>query len=441
MNTLCHFVIGAALLLGTRSPLLGQSPRPDLSGRVLLNDGSPVTNATVFIYTAGPKVGSAVVCPSCYPDCNKKAKTTATGEFKIPALDPNLIFRLLVVAPGFESKFAGKTDPAKGEKQITLTPLSEEKLKSKSRITGLVMDAEGKALVGATVSPEGVTRDGGTQWGGTDAFVDPLAVTDEHGQFVLFCTNSVAAVHAIAEGRGVAKRWVEMKPGRDHLVRMAEGATVTGRIERDGQPLKGVQVGLATVDRRCGNFFRCDELATDEKGFFLLPNVPPDREFVLYAKMDSLRGYGAVASRTLNSGKSGETIKLGALSAQKGFRVAGKVVLADREPIPANTRLFLGREQAWDHTEAVLDGEGRFEFTDVPAEGVSLSVRITGYKFSKRNASLDWLNGGLVGRVDGDTGDLTLLMEPGQWRYNREEGEVPRGESQPRDKPLRGAKL
>jgi hypothetical protein len=32
-------------------------------------------------------------------------------------------------------------------------------------------------------------------------------------------------------------------------------------------------------------------------------------------------------------------------------------------------------------------------------------------------------------------------MEPGQWQYNGDEGEAPHGESQPRDKPLRGAKL
>jgi len=116
-------------------------------------------------------------------------------------------------------------------------------------------------------------------------------------------------------------------------------------------------------------------------------------------------------------------------------------VLSDGKPVPAKTRLFLGREQAWDHTEAEVGEDGRFEFKDVPAESVSLSVRVKGYKFSKRNPSLDWMNGGIVGRVTGDIPDLTLLMEPGTWRYNGEEGESPDGERQPRDKPLRGAKL
>jgi len=116
---------------------------------------------------------------------------------------------------------------------------------------------------------------------------------------------------------------------------------------------------------------------------------------------------------------------------------------SDGMPVPPGTRLFLGREKASDHTEALLDEAGRFEFKNVPAESVGLSVRIKGYKFSKRNPSLDWLNGSIIGRVDGDLTDLTFLMEPGQWRFNGpEEEDLPPGaDRQPREKPLRGAKL
>jgi hypothetical protein len=222
---------------------------------------------------------------------------------------------------------------------------------------------------------------------------------------------------------------------------MQEGVAVTGTVECNGKPVKGVEVGVTTVDRTCGQFLRYDELATDKDGFFLVPNVTPDREFVLYAKMESLRGQGTLSTKKFNSGKTGTEKKLGQLPVRPGHKVAGRVVLSDGKPVPANTRLFLGREDAWDHTEAMLDSEGRFEFTDVPAEPVGLSVRIKDYKFSKRNPSLDWLNGGLVGRVNRDITDLTLLMEPGTWRYNGEEGEAPGGKSQPRDEPLRGAKL
>jgi hypothetical protein len=72
-----------------------------------------------------------------------------------------------------------------------------------------------------------------------------------------------------------------------------------------------------------------------------------------------------------------------------------------------------------------------------------LSLRIKGYKFSKRNPSLDWLNGGIVGRMDKDISDFTLLLEPGEWRFNgaEEEDLPPNADRQSSSKPLRSAKL
>src|SRR5258705_445763 len=108
---------------------------------------------------------------------------------------------------------------------------------------------------------------------------------------------------------------------------------------------------------------------------------------------------------------------------------------------PPGTRLLLGREQAWDHTEAELGADGHFEFNNVPEEGVSFNVRVKGYKFSKENPNLDWLNGVVVGRVTRDLDDLILLMEPGEWRYNGDEGQPPSGNSQPQNEPIRSAKM
>ncbi|MCX6927244.1 MAG: hypothetical protein NT154_29180 [Verrucomicrobia bacterium] len=250
----------------------------------------------------------------------------------------------------------------------------------------------------------------------------------------------MSTVHATVVGPNVAKRWVQLKPGRDHLVRMQEGVAVTGKIELNGKPLKDVVMGLSTTDRVCGKYFNCDELATDKDGRFLIPNVPPGREFVLYSKMDSLGGRGVTPGKVFTTGNSGSTTDVQKLSLQRGFRLAGRVGLSDGQPVPAHTRLLLSREKAWDHTETELDAEGRFKFLGVPAEPVSISVRVKGHKFSKRNPSLDWLNGAIVGTVITDMTNLTLLMDPGQWRYNEEQQDLPPGaDSQPYSKPLRSA--
>jgi hypothetical protein len=281
-----------------------------------------------------------------------------------------------------------------------------------------------------------------TRWGGNDSVVEPLAVTDDTGHFVLFCkSNIVDTVYATVDGRGVAARWATLKSGGDYMLRMVEGVTLTGQIVRDGKPLKGVAVAASTKDRTCGVFFNCDAAATDENGHFLLLNVPPNREFVIYSTMKSLRGDGALPNMTVTTGDSGAVQDLGTLKVQLAFNIAGRVVLSDGKAVPANIRMFLGREGAMDSQECKLDADGKFQFKGVPAESVSLGVRIKGYRLSKRNPSLDWLNGAIVGRVEGDASDFTVLLEPGDWQFNNEEDRPGGDDDQPVNKPLRSVKL
>lgn len=431
-------VAGSLLLVGASSG----AERPSLTGRVLDEKGAPLSRATVFIYTAAPKTGSSQVCPSCYPDCTKKAETDTGGKFSIPSLDPSLTFRLLVVAGGRQTTFVPKVDPTNGETSVTLKPLDQSALNSKTRITGMVIDEKGDPVAGAVLGTEGVQVGDATHWGGIDSYVDPVAVSDDKGFFLLPCQSGVDKVHAMAEARGVAKRWVELRPGQDHIVRMQEGVTVKGAISLDGKPLKDVVIGLTTTDNACGTYLHDFEAVTDAAGNFLLVNVTPNNNYYVFAKMESLGGRGALPTKTLKAGASGTTLDLGQLKVGPARTLVGRIVLSDGKPIPPDTRLFLGREDAWDHTEVAVSPDGKFQLSGVPEEPVSISVRVKGYKFSKRNPSLDWLNGGIVGRVDKDLKELTLLMEPGEWRYNREEQELPEGaDSQPRNQPLRGVLL
>lgn len=420
----------------------GTSARPDLTGQITEADGTPISKATVFVYTAGPKEGTSSLCPSCYADCQKQAQSDADGQFKIASLDPALLFRLLVLAGGHESKFVSKVNPTNAPQKITLKPLSEAALQSPLRIKGLVINAQGKPVPGAVISPEGVGLGSTTRWGGNDEVVEPLAIADEQGRFVLFCkTNTVDTVYAMVEGRGVAKQWATLKPHGDYLLRLPEGVTLTGRILQDGKPLKDVCVAATTKDRKCGVYFNCDPVATDSDGRFTLPNVPSGREFVVGATMASLHGTGALPNQTITTGESGTVQDLGRLSVQSAFTVAGRIVLSDGHAIPADVRLYLGRDGAADSQETKLDGDGRFQFNGVPAEPIALAVRINGYHFSQRNPSLDWLNGRILGRVSGDVTGLNLLLEPGKWQPNRDTDRPEGVDAYPADKPLRGVTL
>jgi hypothetical protein len=437
------WMLAAALLCASGlAPAGAADARPDLTGQITETDGSPIGGASVFIYSAGPKQGTSSLCPSCYPDCQKKTQADAGGRFIIESLDSSLLFRVLVVAAGHESKLVSKVDPEKGSQKISLKPVSEASLHSSLRVKGAVINESGQPVAGAIISPEGVGLGASTRWGGNDQMVEPLAVADAAGHFVLFCkTNSMDAIYATAEGRGVAKQWVTLKPGGDYLIKLPVGVTLAGQVVRDGQPLSGVAIAAATKDHRCGVYFHCDATFTDSNGRFLLLNVPPNREFVVYGTMKSLAGSGVLPVKDVTTGDSGLVQDLGQLVIQPAFSIAGQIVLSDGQPVPPGTRLFCGREAAMDSVETQLDAAGKFVIKGVPAESVSLSIRIKGYRLSKRNPSLDWLNGSILGRVDSDVKAFTILMEPGEWERNRDDDRPGGNDDYPVNKPLRCLKL
>src|SRR6185503_8616340 len=76
-----------------------------LEGVIGAAGGQPVSNAWVFVYSAAPREGLSVTCPTCYPDCVKRARTDTQGHFVIEPVNPELMFRLLVLAKGYRPDF------------------------------------------------------------------------------------------------------------------------------------------------------------------------------------------------------------------------------------------------------------------------------------------------------------------------------------------------
>lgn len=246
----------------------------------------------------------------------------------------------------------------------------------------------------------------------------------------------------MVSAREAAPRPVQLQPGRDFLVRMHDGVTVTGRLVATNFPVSGAVVRVMAENRISGEFFITDKIATDTNGYFSIPNLPAEKGLMLLGTMDSLQGKGALPPKSFTSGKNKTTTNMGELELQPGYRISGQILLADGKPMPARTHLLLARQGASDYAEVVLTADGRFVFQSVPAESLSLSARLKGYKYSHRNPSLDWLNNQIIGKLSGDITNLTLIMEPGEFRYNSSHDDIPEGvDIQPRDKPLRGANL
>ena len=408
---------------------------------VIGSANGPVSNAWVFIYSAGPREGAGILCPTCYPDCIKKARTDAEGKFLIEPVDSKLMFRLLVLAKGYRPDFIRDVDPLFGGAHLSLKPLKMTNISIENRVSAKLIDLEGKPVIGARIDVQGTRYGQYSYSSSTTGKVDPMAVTDENGEFFLDCTNGLDAITVEITARSVAKRRMWLDTGKAHLIRMKEGVAVTGRLLRDGQPVAGATVSMNTEDRSSEVFMRGFDVATDSEGRFSLPNIPANNRFVLYTKMKEMQDHGgALAPQRLTTGTDGTTVNLGDLKIGPAYSLKGRIVTADNQPLPNRTRVMISLEDAWDNQETRADDDGHFEFHGLPSESVSLSLRVTGYRISGKNPSKDWLNEGLiVGRLTGNMDDFVIHLERGQ-RFDRSEG-PPDQDKQPRDKPLRGAKL
>ena len=334
-------------------------------------------------------------------------------------------------------------DPRAGPVTLTLKPSDLAKRDPALLLQGRVLDEDGDPLPGAVVEPFAVRKGDTTRFGGLTGF-DPLALTDARGEFRLGVPEKGILVHVqVSAPKKAPRKYKELAPGaKGHDLSLPDGASVTGRLVKDGKPLPGVAVGLDQVNRDVETFVGDFKAATDAVGVFLIPNVPANDKFVLYGLMGSMKAHGAVAARPVQTGRSREAADVGDVAVGPGFKLTGRVVLSDGKPVPAGTRVILSREEAWDFQQAVVGEGGSFSFEGLPPERYTLSARVKGYRPSTENASLDLLNPfHLLGAVRADVRDLRLLYEPGEVKsagggLDRKAVEEYRRR---RDAPLRGA--
>ena len=130
----------------------------DLTGTISTRDGKPIAGAHVVMYTAGPRRGMNLLCPSCYPDCQKRAQTDAQGKFVVPQLDRELIFTVVVIAAGHQPVLLKSVDPLQDPLTAALSALPGE-IDSQRIVRGRVVDAKGAPIVGPN---------SGAAWGAID---------------------------------------------------------------------------------------------------------------------------------------------------------------------------------------------------------------------------------------------------------------------------------
>jgi len=302
-----------SVLLMFTVPLGANPDRPDRSECVLNQAGEPLRGATAFIYTAAARVGINPYCPSCYADCAKSAKTDDVGAFVIRSLDPNLIFRVLVVREGYKPAFVEKVDPFKGPIWAELMPIDKDRLKDRHFVRGRVVDGEGKPVVGAEISAYTFKTE--SYWGFSQGIFDPVAVSNQEGAFLLTSNSPIEYVDVQIKARGFANKIAaDLAPGKpEATITLNRGAFLAGRVLHKGKPLTGV--GFVTVNRSLGgppenrtHYIDRAEIATDGQGRFLFSNVNADDDLYVYGLMRTLGTSRSPRGSDSRGGRGGLTL-------------------------------------------------------------------------------------------------------------------------------------
>jgi hypothetical protein len=412
-------VLLAPAFLVAAPDVANESHRPAIVGTISDRDGKPVAGASVIIWTAAPQTGYSTYCPGCYADCGKHATTDAMGEFSFERVDPTLRFNLLVVNEGFAPLNVPKIKPFGN-------PVAAKLLRRTSPadplqvVRGRVVGPTGSPIADAVVEPEMVwwkKEDGALGGrGGAVKGLDPLAVTNNQGEFEIAYAQPAVKMTICVKARGMASKWfADLATGpQRHTLAVARGATIRGRLVLFGKPVPNAEIGLKNKERGMGEHFPEDRIGTQPDGTFFFANVPAHNGWFVYAKMDSISRMGATVPVSCRTSRDGEIVEVGDIRVMPGHRIRGRVILSDGKSIADGMRMTVGSTEAWDSQTVRLPADGRFAFDNVPMGEYSLFPSVKGYRLSDKNPNLSWT---IEGHLAGDLDNFIILLDPGKENY------------------------
>ncbi len=407
-----------AITASTASPLV------TLTGKVVDSTGKPLDHATVLVYYAGVKTGYSTYCPGCYADCGKSAVTDTAGAFTIKNLSSDLWFTLLVVRDGYFSEFVKSVDPSEGPAPNAILKTRRPVNDPERVVRGRIVDSHGRSLRDAIVQPKGILfndeKRGRVAAYGTIAGLDLIAVTNEAGEFEISYDRPALKVLLLVEARGFAPKLFNHLPtGLDrHVLTVTDGATMSGRLVKNGKPVAGAEIGLIPRKRGMGSELELfgdpyDEMriGTKPDGTFVFTNVPTPVEWYAYAKMESISGRGATVPIECATKKDGEDVNIGDILIKPGYRLRGTVVLSDGKPIGEGMRVTISADKASDSQTIFLPSDGSFEFNGLAPGKYQVFASVRGYRTPQWDYRMKTDPPGTV-QVEHDINDFILKLEP-----------------------------
>jgi len=431
-----------ASLFGSRiaTPCFAADPpaRPNLTGIVTDDAGKPIEGATVYIWTAAVKEGYSTFCPSCYPDCGKRADTNNKGEFEIKSLDPKLLFEVMVAKEGCAPTSQNRIDPlAPNRTVIQVAPRPSLPNDPRQLISGVVVDLDGKPVAHAMVSPQGITWASPqygmvTSMGAIDG-LDKFTLTNAKGEFTLaFSQAPVNKWNLLIKARGYAATLLrdlttlEASKG----LKVGPGALVRGRLVQDGKPVPDVLMSISHADRTSLRYLGDEYIGTDQDGHFVFANVPiaiippphpqqfampkepPANGWWLAPSPDSLEHGGAARPQLILVTKHDQVIDVGDIVLTEPLHLKGRVILSDGKPVPDGSRIYAGLATTSLAVQRLIAPDGSFDLGGLHPNHWLISVAVPGYGISPSNPN--HFGDGLQGQLDKDIDGFVILLDAGR---------------------------
>jgi hypothetical protein len=387
--------------------------RATITGQIVDAGGRPMEHATVLVRSAGVKVGYSAYCPSCYPDCGKRAETGRDGTYSIAGLDPALRFNLMVVREGYAPLFIERIDPSRGPASLGTLELRPAVSDLARIVRGRVVDSDGQPQRNAVVTPIGVDEaTAGSSYFGVDG-LERAAATNAKGEFELAYSKPAIAMLLRVEARGMAPGVVVARTGGEmNIVPVSVGAVIHGRLVNKGTPVANALVGLIPQERFgygaslkvIGDPFDEVRIGTRDDGSFFFANVPPGVKWYVYGKMESISRLGATDPVKCATARDGEEINAGDIEIHPGHRLRGHIELSNGAPLPKNSRITVVGDQSTD-SQTVLLNDGKFELVNLPAGKLEILPSVRGYQARGEYGILKTT----IGR---DMDDFTIVVDP-----------------------------
>jgi hypothetical protein len=385
----CRFFTLTAVLAFIAMNATTAAERATVNGKVVTGDGKPVGGATVLVYEARVRVGYSASCPTCWVDCGKRTTTDAEGKYLIKGLNPDLVFKLLVVRNGYKTVFVDKVDPSKGPAADAVVKPGTVAAEPSQKVRARIVDEQGDPVKDVVVEQQGVTFNGprglGRSFGPDDSpdWLQPLAATDEHGEFEIAYAKTAVEITMSVSPRAMAPKLVTLPTGPEkRKITVTRGATLRGRLLKpDGTPAANAEIGVFVHARMSGTVFQEIRIGTKDDGTFAVTNVPAGRVWYVYPKMESLasRGLGGDAV-VVETKDDGEEVDVGTIRLRHANALRGKVVLSDGKPIPPDMHVTLSSDAAFDSQIVPLAKDGSFEFLGLSKAVYSIAPGVRGYK-------------------------------------------------------------